>query len=279
MEDNWIIENLQNALSKWDEKMREIWELVTTSPEAFKGGSIWDVIVSINGAITAIGLALLVLFFLVGLIKTSGSFADVKRPEILVKLFIRFILAKAVITYGLELMMTLLGVVQGVIATVMNTAGFSNSSETIIPDEIVESVDKLSFLASIPLWAITLIGGIVITVLSFIMLLTVYGRFFKLYLFSAIAPIPLASFAGEPTQNIGISFLKSYSAVCLEGAVIVLSCIIFSLFASAPPIVDADASAVTQVWSYIGEIIFTMLILVGSVKMSDRLVREMFFGG
>ena len=120
-----------------------------------------------------------------------------------------------------------------------------------------------------------MIGGLFITVLSFIMVMSVYGRFFRLYLYTAIAPIPLSSFAGEPSQNIGRSFLKSYAAVCLEGAIVVLACIIFSLFASSPPVVNPDAAAVTMVWSYIGELIFNMLVLVGAVKMSDRVVREM----
>ena len=121
----------------------------------------------------------------------------------------------------------------------------------------------------------TLIGGLFITVLSFIMIMTVYGRFFKLFLYTAIAPVPLSAFAGEPSQNVGKSFIKSYAAVCLEGAIIVLACIIFSLFAASPPAVDPNAAAVTQVWSYVGELVFNMLILVGSVKMADRIVREM----
>ena len=120
-----------------------------------------------------------------------------------------------------------------------------------------------------------MIGGLFITVLSFIMIMSVYGRFFRLFLYTAIAPIPLSSFAGEPSQNIGRSFLKSYAAVCLEGAIVILACIIFSLFASSPPVVDPNAAAVTMVWSYIGELIFNMLVLVGAVKMSDRVVREM----
>jgi len=122
---------------------------------------------------------------------------------------------------------------------------------------------------------VTLIGGLLIWVLSFVMILSVYGRFFKMYMYAALAPIPLSTFAGEPSQNVGKSFLKSYAAVCLEGAVIVLACIIFSVFASSPPVVDPDAAAASMVWSYIGEITFNMLILVGSVKMSDHVVREM----
>lgn len=119
-----------------------------------------------------------------------------------------------------------------------------------------------------------LIGGLFVWVLSFVMILSVYGRFFKMYMYTAIAPIPLSSFAGEPTQNIGKSF-KAMPLSSFEGAIIVLACIIFSVFASSPPVVDSSAAAASMVWSYIGELIFNMLILVGSVKMADRLVKEM----
>ena len=275
MSDNWVVQNLQNALETWNNKLGEIWQLVTQTPETFKGGSIWNVILNIHGAVQAIGLALLVLFFVVGVMKTCGSITEVKKPEHAVKLFIRFAIAKIVVTYGLDLMLSLFKIVQGVISTIMTASGLGGATSTTLPQEIITAVEKCGFFESIPLWAVTLIGGLFITVLSFIMIMTVYGRFFKLYLYTAIAPIPLSTFAGEPTQNVGKSFLKSYCAVCLEGAIIVLSCIIFSLFASSPPVVDANAAAVTQVWKYIGELIFNMLVLVGTIKLSDRVVREM----
>uniref|UniRef100_UPI003522DEA9 hypothetical protein n=1 Tax=Blautia faecicola TaxID=2509240 RepID=UPI003522DEA9 len=275
MSDNWVVQNLQNALDTWNSKLAEIWQILTQSPENFKGGGIWQVIVQIHGALQAIGYALLVLFFVVGVVKTCGSFTEVKRPEHALKIFIRFAIAKGVVTYGLELMMALFNIIQGVISTIMQTAGFGSTEDAVLPDEIIEAVEDCGFFESIPLWAVTLIGGLFITVLSFIMIMSVYGRFFRLYLYTAIAPIPLSSFAGEPSQNIGKSFLKSYAAVCLEGAIVVLACIIFSLFASSPPVVNPDAAAVTMVWSYIGELIFNMLVLVGAVKMSDRVVREM----
>lgn len=139
----------------------------------------------------------------------------------------------------------------------------------------LKAVGLLSKMLSLPDdWDYSL-NGLVVTVLSFIMIMTVYGRFFKLYLYTALAPVPLSTFAGEPTQSVGKSFLKSYAAVCLEGVIIVLSCIIFSLFASSPPVVDTSAAAVTQVWKYIGELVFNMLVLVGTIKMSNRVVREM----
>ena len=275
MSDNWVVQNLENALETWNDKLAEIWTLISTTPQNFKGGGIWNVIVNINGAVQAIGLALLVLFFVVGMVKTCGSFTEVKKPEHALKLFVRFALAKGAITYGMELMLALFNIVQGTISTIMNAAGFGTPQETVLPAEMITTIEECGFFESIPLWAVTLIGSLFITVLSFILIMTVYGRFFKLYMYTALAPIPLSTFAGEPSQNVGKSFIKSYCAVLLEGAVIVLACIIFSVFASSPPVVDANAAAVTQVWAYIGELVFNMLVLVGSVKMSDRIIREM----
>lgn len=275
MSDNWVVQNLENALSTWNEKLTEIWSLLTTTPQEFKGGSIWKVIVDINGAVQAIGLALLVLFFVVGMVKTCSSYTDVKKPEHALKLFVRFAIAKGMVTYGMELMLALLEIIQGIISNIMTSAGFASGGTTALPSEMITAIEDCGFFESIPLWAVTLIGSLFITVLSFILIMTVYGRFFKLYMYSALAPIPLSTFAGEPTQNVGRSFIKSYCAVLLEGAVIVLACIIFSLFASSPPVVDTDAAAVTMVWKYIGELVFNMLVLVGAVKMSDRIIREM----
>lgn len=275
MSDNWIVQNIENALDTWNSKLSEIWTLITQTPETFKDGAIWNVIKTIYGSMQAIGLALLVLFFVVGMLKTCGSIEEVKKPEKAFKLFIRFAIAKTVVTYGMDLMLAIFNIVQGVISNIMTTAGITGSTNSVLPQGIITAIESCGFFESIPLWAITIIGSLVVMVLSFIMIMTVYGRFFKLYLYTAIAPIPLSSFAGEPTQNIGRSFLKSYTAVCLEGAIIILSCIIFSLFASSPPVVDSSATAVTQVWKYLGELIFNMLVLVGTVKLSDRIVHEM----
>ena len=218
---NWIVDNLNSALETWNGKLTEIWQLISTTPEEFKGGGVWNVIVNINGALQAIGYALLVLFFVMGVVKTCGSFTELKKPEMAFKCFVRFILAQAAVMYGMELMTALFRVAQGMISTV-------------------------------------------------------YSRFFKLYIATAIAPVPLASFAGQPSSNIGVAFLKSYTAICLEGCVIVLACVIFSAFASTPPaIADSSLAPATIVWNYVGELIFNMLVLVGAIKMSDRLIREL----
>ena len=270
-----IIDNLTSALNTWNEKLAEIWMLLTQSPETFKGGDIWNIIVKIHGALQAIGLSLLVLFFLWGLIRTCTNWQDIKRPEHAFKLFLRFIIERGLVMYGMELMTGIFEIVQGVVSTITHTVGLGTAESTVIPQEIIDAVNNTGFLESIPLWAVTLLGSIFITILSFIMILTVYGRFFKIYMYTAISPIPLAAAAGESTQNTAFTFIKSYAGVCLEGAIILLSCVIFSAFASSAPAIDTSASAVSMIWSYIGELIFNMLVLVGTIKMSDRIVKEM----
>ena len=275
MSNNWIVQNLENALGTWNDKLGELWNLITQTPDTFKDGAIWNDIKTIHSSMQAIGLSLLVLFFVVGIVRTCTSFNEIKRPENALRLFIRFAIAKGIVTYGLDLMMTIFKICQGVITTIIKTSRLGIITKTTLPEEIISAIENTGFGASIPLWAVTLIGGLFVTILSFVMILTVYGRFFKLYLYTAISPIPLSTFAGETTQNVGITFIKSYIGVCLEGAIIVLSCIIFSFFASSPPVIDASLSSVTQVWKYIGELIFNMLVLVGTIKISDRVVKEM----
>ena len=275
MSDNWIVQNLNSALQTWSDKLAEIWTLLTQSPENFKGGAIWSVMTNINGGLKAIGYGLLVLFFAAGLVKTCGSFTDMKKPEHVVKAFIRFALAQGAVMSGMELLTAIFSVVQGIVTNIMSHSGMAGGTVTELPSEIVDKIEAVGMLESIPLWIVTLLGSLLITVLSFVMILTVYGRMFKLYMYTAIAPIPLATFAGEPTQSVGKNFIRSYAGVCLEGAIIALACIIFSVFASSlPAIGDTSLSAVTIVWNYVGELVFNLLVLVGAVKASDRIVKE-----
>ena len=272
---NWIIDNLNSALEMWNGRLEEIWQLITTSPENFKGGGIWNVIVGINGGLKAVGYALLVLFFVMGIVKTCGSFAEMKKPELAFKCFIRFVLAQAAVTWGMELMTGAFRVAQGMVTTIIDSSGLTAMSASALPDEMTSIIEDVGFIDSIPLWAVTLLGSLFIWVLSLVMILTVYSRFFKLYIATAIAPVPLASFAGQPSSSIGMAFIKSYAAICLEGCVILLACIIFSQFASSPPVVAEGLAPATVVWNYIGELVFNMLVLVGSIKMSDRIIREL----
>ena len=153
---NWIIDNLNSALGTWNDRLAEIWTLISTSPENFKGGGIWSVILNINDGLKAIGYALLVLFFVMGVVKTCGSFAELKRPELAFKCFVRFVLAQAAVTWGLELMTALFSIAQGMVTQIMSSSGLTAMSATALPDEMIDIIKDVGFLDSIPLWAVTL---------------------------------------------------------------------------------------------------------------------------
>ena len=273
----WLIESLQNALSIWNYMQNTILSVVVVPPQNFRSGTIWSIIQSIHGGLQAVGYALLVLFFVVGVIRTCGSFAELKRPELALKLFVRFAVAKGVITYGMDILLAFISIGQGIMATVYNASGLSPDSTLTVPEEVIEAVESSRLLDNIPLLEVTLIGCLLIWVLSFVMLISVYGRIIRIFMYAAISPVPLATFAGEPTQNIGKSFLKSFAGVCIEGVVIVLACAIYSSFATTSLIPDTNdsATAATVVWNYLGSLLLNMLILVGTVKAADRVAREM----
>ena len=277
MSDNWIVGNLQSAFHTWNDKLAEIWALITTTPQEFRGGGIWTAIVNINDGLQAVGYGLLVLFFAMGIFQSAASFRDFQRPEFVLRHFIRFILAKTAIGYGMELMLAIFNICGGIVQSIMGGVGGMASAAVSVPQEMVDTIESIGFLESIPLWLVTVLGSLFITILSFILIMTVYGRFFRLYMFTALAPLPLSSFAGEGTSFIGKTFIKSYTGVCLEGAVIVLACLIYTAFISgSAPVLDTSLSAVTMSWQYVGETIFNMIVLVGLVKGAERIVKEMF---
>ena len=273
--DNWVVQALQSAFEIWNDKLTEIWSLITTTPQEFRGGDIWNAIVGINEGLKAVGYGLLVLFFAMGIFQSAASFRDLQRPEYALRHFI--IAAKVAVSSAMEIMTVVFSICGGIVQSVMSGMGGMVAAGVTVPQEMVDAIENVGFLASIPLWLVAMLGNLFITVMSFILIMTVYGRFFRLYIFTALAPIPLATFAGEGTSFAGKQFIKSYIGVCMEGAVIVLACLIFSAFmSSGSPVLDTNLTPVVMAWQYIAETIFNMLVLVGLVKGAERIVRELF---
>ena len=267
---------LMQGLQYLGDKLDKMWALLTTSPQNFKGGGIWNIITTINGVLGAIGTALLVLFFTVGVIKTCGSFAELKKPETAVKVFIRFAISKYLIDNCLKLMVNFVTIVQGVIAKITASSSIGTALEFSIPSTVQSKFEGIGILdGAIPIWAVCFIAHIALIVIGIVLLLTVYGRFFRIYMYTAIAPIPLSTLAGQPTENIAKSFLKSYAGVCMQGVVIVLACIIFTAYAASMPQMDTSAEPIKMVWGYVSEVVFNMLVLLGLVKGSDRIIHDM----
>ena len=267
---------LYQGLEYLGDMLEKMWAILTTSPQTFKGGTIWSIISTINGVLGAIGTALLVLFFTVGVIKTCGSFAELRKPETAVKVFIRFAIAKYLIDNCLTLLVDFVTIVQGIISKVTGASSIGTALEFTIPSEVQSTFEGIGILdGAIPIWAVCFIAHLAFIVVGLVLLLTVYGRFFRIYMYAAIAPIPLATMAGQPTENIAKSFLKSFAGVCLQGVVIVLACVIFTAYAASMPQMNTSYEPLKMVWIYVTEVVFNMLVLVGLVKGSDRIIHDM----
>ena len=267
---------LYQGLEYLGDMLEKMWAILTTSPQTFKGGTIWSIISTINGVLGAIGTALLVLFFTVGVIKTCGSFAELRKPETAVKVFIRFAIAKYLIDNCLTLLVDFVTIVQGIISKVTGASSIGTALEFTIPSEVQSTFEGIGILdGAIPIWAVCFIAHLAFIVLCLVLLFTAYGRFFRIYMYAAIAPIPLSTMAGQPTENIAKSFLKSFAGVCLQGVVIVLACVIFTAYAASMPQMNTSYEPLKMVWIYVTEVVFNMLVLVGLVKGSDRIIHDM----
>ena len=267
---------LMQGLEYLGDMLDKMWALLTTSPQTFKGGTIWSIISTINGVLGAIGTALLVLFFTIGVIKTCGSFAELRKPETAVKVFIRFAIAKALIDNCLTLLVDFVTIVQGIISKVTASSSIGTALEFTIPSEVQSNFESIGILdGAIPIWAVCFIAHLAFIVIGIVLLLTVYGRFFRIYMYAAIAPIPLSTLAGQPTENIAKSFLKSFAGVCMQGVIIVLACVIFTAYAASMPQMNTSYEPLKMVWIYVTEVVFNMLVLVGLVKGSDRIIHDM----
>ena len=96
----------------------------------------------------AIGLALIPIFFMFGMIKASATYIEMKRPEAIGKAIVRFCISWAVIVFGMQLLMWIWTVCQGLINRILVTSGFQNTDLTI-PAELKNQLDHAGFFNSI----------------------------------------------------------------------------------------------------------------------------------
>ena len=277
---NDVIKDLLiSALRFWGRSSGYIWDMLTASLEGWKDGILWDIAVNVNDGIRYIAYGLLVIFFGCSLIRESVSFSDMKRPENILRLFLRYIIAKAVITYGMTLMGTIYKIAGGIVSKI-HSVGFENlytGRGAGMPEVVQNAISQLPWYSSLVCVIFAVITFVVVVVLSVTVMLTVYSRFFKLYIYVALAPIPLSTISGEGTQMSGWQFIKSFTAICLEAAVIGLACIFFSKLAEITSISGwfASGTLLTTVLGYMAELIFHMLLMVGIVKGASGIVKEM----
>lgn len=279
------IDNIENAITRWYNALESLIAMVQVDPTS--QGRIGALINNlINNVTVPVGDALVVLCFFIGIFGAGATMAETKRPEAAVRLFVRTAIAGSFVTKGYTLVTKILGIGQSLVG---DFAGYSSVNGVLqageapkIPNEIKTAIENLPVIPGLIVMVIGLIGSIAITVCTFVVLLTVYGRWFKIYMYMIVSPIPLATLASKTTQNIAIQFLRNFVAVTLEGIVMVMAVWVYKElsdyigWAVIPTTLDPSMSASTMVFTYLEFTVFNMLILLTVIKTSSQLAKEMF---
>ena len=254
--------------------------LLSQSPEAFNG-TLYAFAKGLNSVFQATGLALVVLFFFIGLSDPSHNLAEIKRPEAIIAEFARFLLCQLVVANSYLILQQISAIGTSLISTAWSAVTSGGGMPTISADGTVkEALNEVKFnILSISTDMIMLI------LLNFIMIVTLgiiiiyisviaYVRFFKIYMYIAIAPLALSTFAARNTSEVGKQFLKSFCGVLLQGLVLVLSLLMFAMFFSNTTI-DGGDGAITVVWEYFISMFGQLFVLVTVVKGSDQIIQKM----
>ncbi len=267
------LEKIQEALGLWSEWYSKIFNTLVETPAEFQGGTLWTIVTNIMQITEAVGVSLLILFFLYGIIKSTLDFRDlIRNPRLIFMQFIRFFFAKFFVIHATEIMLSVMNFAKNII---LQIGGTTPTMDLQVPAELQTALQAADWDAGLGAWVTATVGGWAIVLLSIILFVVVYGRLFKIFLLSAVAPIPLAGFASEATSSIGQNFLKSYIGECLRGVLMLTACLIFSAFTmTSPDYRNATAGSMTL--DYVGNVIMQLLLLVVIVKGSDRMMKEIF---
>lgn len=269
------VDLLNSALETWNEYYAKVIDLLTTSPDELYPG-VWSSMSVINDYLCSIGVVLVLIFFYIGLTKNTLHFEDLRHPEKYFGVFVRLIIAQGLVVYGFNLLFKIMQMFQGCIQQINNLFSIDSSSGKVaeLPSSLVDQLLQLNSLESVGILIVASLGAVAIWISSVVILLLVYVRFFKIYIFAAISPLPLATISGESTARTARSFLLNFIAICLQGIVITIALIIFSSIVNTGFTIDNSKSAVSNVFSYIGLTLLQLFLLVATIRGSDMLTKE-----
>lgn len=277
---SWFLDLLNWAVNLWNQMMATGAGILTQSPENASPG-VWNVIKGVNTSMQGIGYGLLVLFFLISLFKQTTNIKEFTLQGVF-GYMLRFLGGKIAIDYCMTIMSGIISIVLDMIG-VIDTSGATIVLNTV-PQNIVDMANGLNAFdigGQLPLWLLSLIAVLVTCICGILFLISVYGRFFRVYIHIALAPIGLSAFGGDSTAGSGKRFLTSFISVCLEAAVIMLAVVICKGIISQGgfglELIDGD-SVTTKLANYIMTNIFAMVLLCTLTFGVNRLTKEMFGG-
>lgn len=273
-----IIQLLNSLVTTWNLALVDLVKLLTT--DTFESQEIFDSMKRISDLISVTGATVLIICFLMGEIGNTSNILESRRTESIVKTVFRFLLAQAAVIHAPDIMLTIFSWSKD-LTRVVGAGSISLIESLSVPAEIENAIGDLNVFQLIFVWILVFIGMLIGLVLIVMLMLTVYGRLFKIYLYTAVAPIPLATFGSVTTSRVGKGFLKSYCGVCLEALIMLLICVVYSAIINSPEgisfgfLSSGNTDALSLVKDWLLKLIFNMLLLVTMIKGTDRIVREM----
>lgn len=266
-----------DVLSLWDSNVKNMTDTIMVSPwEWSRGEKVVEIVNRITESLIVIAMQLTGIFSLIGLFSTASTYVETQKPEFIVKALIRFVVAIFLVRHGAEAMQWIWSVVSGIISK-LNIA--VTETDLVIPKTICDCVANLGFLEGAVAWVLALICNVGILAFLGFLIVTVYLRFFKFYIFMALIPLAASTTAAANTQQHGLSFLKNYIGLMLEGVIIVLAFIVFAAFSSDGRPLFTGIAAYTGLGGfavYVAERLVFGSILVIIVKSADSIIQRAF---
>lgn len=267
---------LNGAFKLRDGLLKTIITLLTTDPATLQGGG-WRIVSNVFNALQGIGYGLVALFFLWSLMQKTTRIKELSLQD-LVGYFLRLFISQALVGHGLNLMRSIMTIIMGIGGIISNVGNASGAGAAAVPPNIVTQIDALNFGGNIVGFLLGLIAWLCVVGFSIYLVVVVYGRFFKIYINIAIAPLMLSTFAGESTSRTGQHFVKNFIGVCLESCVILLSLILATAIigdGGIGIIGGADPTALEYVMDYIVSTVIVVVMSTLSAAGANRLVKEM----
>ena len=251
-------------------------EYLLTSPRSFMSGVMYRYASGVLNIMTVVGAAFLTLFFVYGVLKNYSSFQELKRPGAFIEIFVRLGLSYAVVIYARELLIMIMDVTQAIGRIIWANSPYDSiMMVSDLPEDIVTAVSNLSIFSDFGAALLVLLASFVVLASAVTILLTVFGRFFRVYMHIAVAPLPLSTLSARETEQIGLSFLKSYLGCCLEVALIMLAIVLYAVFfhnnIDSLKLIDPSRKN-ALVFNWILSNTLHVLVLASVVKTCDNII-------
>lgn len=231
------VDIIEWATDFWNQRINEVFQfLITPPPDLFaeSGGTsvVWNAIETIHGALMPVAISILAIMFLASVIKATTDIQQLQSGTTISRHAISFVIAYAVTRGSLFFFKAIIAVMQELVnATWQVTTGTAMKDKMLtsskLPASVATQINSAGTWDKIIYVVVCFVAAIAIVIIAVKILLTVYARFFKIYMYVAVAAVPLTFFVSQEHRQTAWRFVKSFMALLLVGVLIIVACVIY----------------------------------------------------